>query len=402
MHNVKEVETLLRQAWAMTTETPPPTKRPKHNDCKDNATCGSSDKSSNRYLAGSRLALWLLQSGRPQEADEILRTLGFVGRLATPLWQLSAKANKRNDVDDDYDAIVTPASKVAVPLPPCRIYNDFLSQSDLERLRSVFGNRQSQYWTQHNYNVEPPSPYFSHVLDLQDNHKSTGSNTHHHWFKSLVYRIREVIADTWQPLVRTARYAEIWAHHRPPVTGHQFHFDTDNEGQDAVCRHPTITTVLYLYDCPTGGPTLVTNQRVSSPRPADRAWAVHAVAGRLAAMDGRLLHAVLPGQCPQMNSDGDVGGHRVSLMIAFWRRIRVRDERTQGAARPWPGREDWAQALQNAPLDKDDAPEQVPSRSKHNTVTPLAPPTLSPVWYDLDGQPWKGGLAEYDGFFQGM
>jgi hypothetical protein len=32
------------------------------------------------------------------------------------------------------------------------------------------------------------------------------------------------------PEVKEAQYAEWWAHKRPYQSGHQFHFDTDNEG----------------------------------------------------------------------------------------------------------------------------------------------------------------------------
>jgi hypothetical protein len=49
---------------------------------------------------------------------------------------------------------------------PCTIVDNFLTKSELERLQSVFESKDASYWTSHNYAVEPPSPYFSYVLSL--------------------------------------------------------------------------------------------------------------------------------------------------------------------------------------------------------------------------------------------
>ena len=47
------------------------------------------------------------------------------------------------------------------------------------------------------------------------------------------------------PQAAEARFAEWWAHCRPHHTGHQLHFDSDDEGEGGV-RNPIITTVLFL------------------------------------------------------------------------------------------------------------------------------------------------------------
>lgn len=47
------------------------------------------------------------------------------------------------------------------------------------------------------------------------------------------------------PSVAEARYAEWWAHCRCHPSGHQFHFDSDDEGQGGI-RNPIISTVVYL------------------------------------------------------------------------------------------------------------------------------------------------------------
>ena len=42
-------------------------------------------------------------------------------------------------------------------------------------------------------------------------------------------------------------FQQWWAHCRPHSSGHQLHFDSDNEGQGTV-RNPIISTVLYLSE----------------------------------------------------------------------------------------------------------------------------------------------------------
>jgi hypothetical protein len=63
---------------------------------------------------------------------------------------------------------------------------------------------------------------------------------------------------TWQ--VRASKVAEWWAHIRPHSSGHQLHFDTDEQylhmGQGI--RTPSVSTVCYLGpDQRVGGPTVV-------------------------------------------------------------------------------------------------------------------------------------------------
>src|SRR4051812_969890 len=43
----------------------------------------------------------------------------------------------------------------------------------------------------------------------------------------------------------SATHAEWWAHCRPHASGHQLHFDSDDEGRGGV-RNPSVSTVLYL------------------------------------------------------------------------------------------------------------------------------------------------------------
>lgn len=322
--------------------------------------------------AGSRLALWLIQSGRAEQADKILKQLYFECRLSSRL--LSGEATK----DPAY------ASKSNGPSdPPCRVYNHFLSEKDIQQLMSVFGNISSTYWTDHAYSVEPASPYFSYMIPLRQL-DSFG------FLGSLIGRLRDELVG-WQPLLRTCSAVELWAHNRPCATGHQLHFDTDNEGSgESAVRHPLITCILYLTNV--GGPTVVTNQRKASRYPADKGWISHAAVGRMTALDGRILHGVVPGRSTLDHQ------RRVSLMLAFWRRIKVRDEPTPGAARKFPVDRPWAQTLREPALSST-APEGWSSAENR-----AEPELLDYVFEDLNGKPWQtaSGLPDYNCIFQGI
>ena len=272
------------------------------------------------------------------------------------------------------------------------------------------------------YQVEPPSPYVSFVVPLDD--ARLASNT---LLGGIAQRILAQVAEFKPSLARQARFLELWAHNRPAATGHQLHFDSDNEGDTAVDgaattpRHPLATSILYLTGA--GGPTCVTAQRLASARPAPQAWLVAARPGRAVHMDGTVRHCVVPGNLwpphavgggggggggggeedetgatEAAATDGDsvaTGRNRVSVMVALWRAIRLRPGPAPGAARPLPGDADWARAL-TAPLGEED---------DVGGGTPVAPVPVRPAFERVaDGAPWRpeDGIPDYDGIFQGI
>ncbi|CAE8668041.1 unnamed protein product, partial [Polarella glacialis] len=122
--------------------------------------------------------------------------------------------------------------------------------------------------------------------------------------------------------------------------GHQMHFDSDNEGIGGAL-HPICSCVVYV-DAPdgVGGPTLVTDQRLSDDSLATKGWLVYPKPGRLAIYDGSYLHGVVPGRGePPASAAGAAQPRRITWMLAFWRQIKQRpfeEDGLAGSSRPLP------------------------------------------------------------------
>jgi hypothetical protein len=117
----------------------------------------------------------------------------------------------------------------------------------LRAMQAAFGS-DSSFWREHQYSCEF-SDYFSYlhplnaaspVSEFSSSSKQPSSSSESSTFHELLQRhgrneldgiieyVRKVIAPSF-PEVAEARYAEWWAHCRPHESGHQFHFDSDNE-----------------------------------------------------------------------------------------------------------------------------------------------------------------------------
>ena len=354
--NLIEVEKIYREAWNKSSDFTTTTK-------KQRVSCNE---------AGEKLALILLQSGRAEEANQILKVLGYTCRLAEIVFNYPTN-----------ESIATDKISSDIQSPPCRIYDDFFRKKDLEILSSVFQDPKASYWEGHNYQVEPPSPYFSYLIPL------IGSESEYGFVGELVRRIQKQVSE-WRPAVLKATYCEMWAHNRPHASGHQLHFDSDNEGAGGI-RNPIVSTVVYLTD--TGAPSLITNQRLISRSLADQGWMILPGKNRLAVFDGKVLHGVIPGK-------GESRSHRVTVMFAFWKEIQVRDGDHPGAARLFPlDNRDWSQKLREA--------KRVDECAADNNLTTTInsrPIHLNKVYETLDGEPWKRmmGLPDYGQVFQGF
>lgn len=349
--------------------------------------------------ASEKLALLLCQSGRCKKAKKPLSKLGFTCRLAENL--LDYPTNDQ-----------APPERTTHKPAPCQIIDGFLSQTELQHLRSVFASPFANYWTSHNYRVEPPSPYFSYVIPLDEMRKSYEIGTHNFGFIGrLIEKLIScpILAKKFASISET-KYVEMWAHNRPHASGHQMHFDSDDEGRDGV-RNPIISTILYItangdgsddsiYSC-TGGPSIVTNQTLESDHLATRGWLSHPKPKRLVAFDGRYLHGVIPGKGVSTKDS-----RRVTLMFAFWKDLKVRRGLGPGSARPFPVKRgnkilpEWAKAL----TEPSGAFDFVEGESPYKSCIETAPLGLDVVYETLDGKPWKKskGMPSYDEVFQGF
>jgi hypothetical protein len=384
-YTMNEVEALYRQVWFQNVKD---ANRIEIISKKPRLDLENSVRSTDdiwKRLAGEKLALILLQSSRTVEADRILRSLGFTCRLAESVLNYSTVVSTNlNHIAEDDDV-------------PCQIYDNFVTDDEINMFRSVFLNPTNSYWVDHNYAVEPPSPYFSYLIPLQKNNQEKIDVG----IMEFVHKLQRFLACRFP--VRCATYCEMWAHNRPHATGHQFHFDSDNEGCTKTIRNPICSCIIYLTD-KVGGPSVVTNQRLASQNLASAGWMCHPSLGRLVVFEGNILHGVVPGKGHisfSIESEGrsHLPLRRVSIMFAFWRKIRVRDDDLEvrvGAARSLPKSPLWAQQLRK-PLIK--------SASFTDEATAVQPTRLDHVYESTsNGKPWiRGmGLPHYEEVFQGF
>jgi hypothetical protein len=393
-------------------------------DRNDDIDCGSSCCAEQQKEAKEKLALILLQSGRSRDADELLASLGYTCRLASRIFNYETLLSAQPPLQDAKTTISGTTKEEdesnALSCCFCKVFDSVLNDDQLQLLQTVFGDVNSSYWTNHAYSVEPsPSPYYSYVLPMllpqPLRHGKGGGITENDTCGSLysiIYRLRDILQPHF-PTIKNAHYVEVWAHNRPHATGHQFHFDSDNEGCTEVIRNPIVSCVLYLSGgnnvLTTGsGPTVVTNQRLSSRQLASKAWLVPATqSNRLIAFDGKLLHGVVPGS-------GSSRHRRVSLMLAFWKKIRVRQQPGAAACRwPAPGslKAEWAEALMMTPTTAA-AAVAAPTKQQNNlssggkqVTIEILPVVVSPVYETIPGgQPWSSrlGVPDYELMFQGM
>lgn len=385
-------------------------------NAKRDNTSGSSSKqqqfaalSPTEYRqAGEKLSLLYLQSGRAYKAKPGLSYLKFTCRLAERILNYP-KNDPKNDPSGGANANKTKneqskkthkKSHSSHPKPPCCVVDDFLSPQQLHYLQDIFRDPHGDYWTDHNYSVEPPSPYFSYVIPIDKQHSN---NSKHSFLQSIIHQMLTTLQTKkssryhkFLHKLSQARFVELWAHNRPHASGHQLHFDSDNEGHGGVIRNPIMSTILYLNTTEVGGPSLMTNQTLQSTNLNNiQGWLAYGKPRRMVAFDGTVLHGVIPGK-------GVGSNRRVTLMLAFWKDIQVRPSDVPGAARPWPvSNKDKPLPLWAAKLNA------VVKDVMHSSTTPIwqEPLPIGAIYEDLDGRSLDKTdmeMPEYEQVFQGF
>jgi hypothetical protein len=196
-------------------------------------------------IAASKLARLLFQLGRDAEAEPLLVEHGFTHRLSSAV--LSGGT---------FEGEGESASVAAQRDELMAIIDGALPLSMLTHLQSLF-NIDAPFWREHRYLCKDTG-YFSytHTLDTPPANNLD---------QIMRYLWRQAIARF--PAAARATRVEWWAHNRPHPSGHQLHFDSDNEGQGGV-RNPLVTSG-ELFCGPTGilpGATRANQPTVPAPR----------------------------------------------------------------------------------------------------------------------------------------
>lgn len=257
--------------------------------------------------AFSPLVLLLCQEGKDDEAKKLLKGCGYLYRLSREILHYRLPPSPSPPSSDHSKYVFS--------------FDNALPPSMYKLMKSAF-SFESPFWREHNYNCDK-SDYFSYLHPLYPSEEHSHNKSALDTIISTLFQL----AITAFPEAKKARFAEWWAHCRPHSSGHQLHFDSDNEGRGGIIKNPIVSSVLYLsYSI--GGPTLVTTQAFTDQKLAEKGWFVFPKENRYALFRGNVLHGVIPGR----SFSTDPGKHRVTFMVAFWEDIMYRD--TESLVKP--------------------------------------------------------------------
>jgi hypothetical protein len=223
------------------------------------------------------LALLLCQAGEDEEATLQLGALGSTYRLSRAVLHYARAPAMAHGAGGGAEG-------------SCFAVDNVLPPALLGHMQTALAPT-SAFWREHGYDVHHrrSRPYFSYLHPLYGFLAKPAT-----FLEQLLARVHRVALGQ-MPAVAEAQFVEWWTHCWPHCSGHQMHFDSEDEGMGGV-RHPICSTVLYLTPAGLGGPTLITDQTVASSQLAACGWLAHPRENRLAGFDGRLLHGVVPGR----------------------------------------------------------------------------------------------------------
>jgi len=338
------------------------------------------------------LTLFAIQksNSEPKDVYCLLRDGGYVARLSQDILHYTIPTDVPASASASSAEQPECESPPAEPRAPCRVYDAALPPEQLDILIRALCPKNASYWKDHSYSVYPPTPYFSYVFDLKDTTLNQLGALGNH-----VRNIKQLSCDLISDVTEeTPKYAEVWAHHRPHCSGHQLHFDSDNEGQGQV-KHPLVSSIIYLSEEGCGGPSLITDQKLGDTQLAQNGWLTHPKRNRLVLFDGKVLHGVIPGRGYVHEKN------RVTLMVALWKDIRFRKGQQPGAARPLPVVKTetkppaWYASLTLGPKNI--------KLSKEHKSKAVEPERVECVFSTSNGKKIKKGtMPHYDTVFQGF
>ncbi|OQR99263.1 hypothetical protein ACHHYP_07121 [Achlya hypogyna] len=340
------------------------------------------EQTEEEFVAAQKHALHLVQAGQSAEANKFLARRGFTHRLADCIL--------RYTYEEDLPAATSDFSFSSADYKPyVRGADNALPTTMLRFMQEAFASSDSPFWAAHQYSVDPPSPYFSYVHDLS---KAPTSG-----LEDVIHYLKQLAMERF-PKVKNAKFAEWWTHCRPHNSGHQFHFDSADEGRDGV-RNPIVSTVMFL-EAPVGGPTCVTDQAFGGTALAKHGWLVHPKENRFVVFNGKVLHGVVPGRGPGKFSLL-LRPRRVTFMVAFWD-IDVRKSAPAPGERPssamplnWKGDDAWKALLRPRVV--------LPDEEKDNVAKDVTPLPVDRVWERVGAMGgFESRMPGYDQCFQGF
>eukprot|EP00937_MAST-01D_sp_MAST-1D-sp2_P007452 g7452.t1 len=291
----------------------------------------SEDDEEHATTARGLLALLLCQRANPaddREAAALLQRCGHRFRLSREIFHYEEQSGDSEGGGAAAGPSPTGTFVYAV--------DGLLAPAAFDRLQRLFGPC-SEFWRAHQYDAAhwTTRPYFSYLHELR-----TLCSPARNVMEATITAVHRLLLAHWPEEMADARFAEWWAHCRPHHSGHQLHFDSEDEGRGEL-RHPLFSTVLYLSGAGIGGPTLVTAQRKGDSALPKEAYLAFPAANRLVAFAGDRLHGVIPGRGEARPTlAGSRTPHRITLMIAFWRdvkrRAQLHEDGSIAASHPWP------------------------------------------------------------------
>ena len=194
------------------------------------------------------LALHLCQAGRDSEAAVQLATLGYEYRLAPEVLSYALPQHSNEPSARKVEAAAAPPGKCVW------ILDNALPPKLLQFMQRAL-EPSSPFWSEHDYDINgTPRPYFSYLHSLQTvlsaASETTASKASCHNSSMLETLLATVykLSLSQYPQVAEANFVEWWTHCRPHSSGHQFHFDSEDEGYVYV-RATSLVTTRCLHFC---------------------------------------------------------------------------------------------------------------------------------------------------------
>jgi hypothetical protein len=357
---------------------------------RSSLTPAGGDKFMQREMAAcdtaqSALSLLLIQEGK---APEVIGKLLAAQRFT---WRLSDEVLRYASAPPTPTHNSAPAPRELDSDPFVQVFDGSLSPEELAYLERVF-RPDAPFWKEHHYDLSSNSGrsvgYFSYLYPLRERAANSG-------LEQIIDKVFKAACSQF-PQTTECTVAEWWVHTRPHCSGHQLHFDSDETKIEAggTPHHPITSTVLFVKGDGVGGPTLVTDQTLSSGL-ASKGWLCHPKKNRLAIFDAKFLHGVIPGRGPAQSAEG----RRLTFMCGFWKSISAtdRDVDMPGPGQPFPSPGVTAWTWPGEILEPASVFQDSPALPLDAKVVPLS---VGAVWQPLS--PETKGQPSYQACFQGF